>query len=107
MIQSFLNKHILNMLHQNSGQQLALVEKNHAAIGKMSNLKIGFFFFLYNRELSKLFPLCESFHFYRVPLMSRVSEIVCIFAGIYVHTLFLMTTLLVIKITGPKLGKYS
>lgn len=41
MIQSFLNKHILNMSPPKLSQQLALVGRSHAAIGKMSNLKIG------------------------------------------------------------------
>lgn len=59
MIQSFLNKHTLNMSPPKLSQQLALVgKKNHAAIGKMSNLKIGnlFSFFKLNRESSELFP---------------------------------------------------
>lgn len=106
MVQSFLNKHALNMLHQNSpagsgGKKSCCNRRNVKPQNRI------YLFIFFNRELSELFPLCESFQFYRVPLMSRVSEIVCIFAGIYVHTLFLMTTLLVIKITGPKLGKHS
>lgn len=53
------------------------------------------------------YSLCESFqHFYRVSLTSRVSETICILAGLYVCALFLMMTLLAIKLADPKLGKY-
>ena len=107
MIQSYLNKHILNTSPPKLSQQLALMGKNHSAVGKMSNLKTGFFYVYIYITSQVNYSLCEGFqHFYRVSLMSSVSETIYDLAGIYAHILFPMMTLPVFKLGDPKLGKY-